>query len=106
MNYADILQNIADAHEADSDNVWVEATALREAAEYIRKLEKALELYERERTRFRHTHPELTGAYFISGESGPKDVNMLPASISICPAYGCDWSVRYDKTESVSLPES
>jgi hypothetical protein len=106
MDYADILHKIADAHEADSDNAWVETAALREASAHIVKLTKALELYERERTRFRHTHPEITGAYFISGESGPKDANMLPASISICPAYGCDWSVRYDKTESVSLPES
>jgi hypothetical protein len=105
MDYSALLQQIAAMHEQESENAWVETAAIREAAEYIKKLERGLELYERERTRFRHTHPEMTGAYFISGESGNKDRNMLPDRIHICPAYGCDWTVQYAKTEFSSGPE-
>jgi hypothetical protein len=105
MDYVAILNNIADNHEQDGVNEWVESAALREVADYIRKLERALELYERERIRFRHAKPEMTGAYFIAGESGNKDNNMLPDRISICPAYGCDWTIQYAKTEFSSAPE-
>lgn len=105
MDYVAILNNIADNHEQEGVNEWVESAALRETAEYLRKLERALELYERERTRFRHAHPEMTGAYFIAGESGNKDSNMLPDKIHICPAYGCDWTVQYAKTEKISVPD-
>lgn len=89
------LHVVADRLEQLDENGFVESAALREAADYITKLEKALETYEKERVRFRHTRPELTGAYFISGEGGSKDKNMLPDVIYICPAYGCDWSQKY-----------
>jgi hypothetical protein len=105
MDYAAILTTIAETHEQDNVDAWVETAAIREAVEYIRKLERALELYERERIRFRHAHPEMTGAYFISGESGNKDNNLLPEHIWICPAYGCDWSQRYVRTDNTSGPE-
>lgn len=104
MNYSETLRHIASAHETDSADAWVESVALREAAEYIIKLEKALEIYDKERTRFRHAHPELTGVYFIAGESGNKDANLLPDRIWICPAYGCDWTVAYERTDSISAP--
>ncbi len=104
-NYVSVLNTIADAHDSESDNAWVESAALREIAEYLKKLEKALEIYDRERTRFKHANPEFTGAYFIAGESGFKDSNMLPDRIHICPAYGCDWTVQYAKTEFSSGPE-
>ena len=44
----------------------------------IQNLERAIELYEAERTRFRHAHPEMTGAFFISGAHGVLDRNQLP----------------------------
>lgn len=105
MDYADILETIASCHEEDSVDAWVETAAIREAAEYIKKLERALDIYAKERTRFKHSNPEITGAYFISGESGDKDDNFLPKHIWICPAYGCDWSQHYVRTDKTSEPE-
>lgn len=71
--------------------------------EKAQKLEKALEIYDRERARFRHAKPEITGAYFLTGGHGQDDDNMLPEYVRICPAYGCAWEqvyVRTDKTIS------
>ena len=61
-------------------------------------LRKALDIYQRERDRFRHAKPEITGAYFLSGGYGPKDDNMLPQFVEIVPAYGCGWSMVYEYT--------
>jgi hypothetical protein len=63
------------------------------------KLHKALEIYERERDRFKHSRPEITGAYFLTGGHGEKDDNMLPEYVRICPAYGCAWELVYVKTD-------
>jgi len=68
-------------------------------AETANKLIKALDIYERERARFRHAKPEITGAYFLAGGHGEKDTNMLPQFVEIVPAYGCGWSQVYEKTE-------
>ena len=62
------------------------------------KLRKALEIYERERIRFRHTKPEITGEFFIAGYHGPKDDNVMPQFIEVCPAYGCAWVMIYEDT--------
>ena len=72
---------------------------INRAAKYISKLERALELYERERARFRHAHPEMTGAYFLTGGHGEKDGNMLPEFVTVCPAYGAGWEQVYEKTD-------
>jgi hypothetical protein len=82
------------------DNVSIETCAfLDDASQYIKKLEKALEIYERERDRFRHAHPEMTGAYFLSGGHGATDNNMLPEYVRIVPAYGAAWEQVYVKTD-------
>lgn len=70
-----------------------------EATDEIEKLQKALNLYERERERFRHNAPEITGAYFLTGGHGEKDDNQLPQYVRICPAYGCGWEQVYEKTD-------
>jgi len=62
------------------------------------KLRKGLEIYQRERDRFKHATPEMTGAYFVAGGHGPKDDNELPQFIEICPAYGCAWVQIYEYT--------
>ena len=62
------------------------------------KLRKVLEIYQRERDRFKHATPEMTGAYFVAGGHGPKDDNELPQFIEICPAYGCAWVQIYEYT--------
>jgi hypothetical protein len=65
----------------------------------IRNLEKALELYQRERDRFKHNNPQITGAYFLSGGRGELDNNLLPEFVRIVPAYGCAWEQLYKKTD-------
>ena len=93
------IKNIANRLETSQAD---DASALMEAATYIEKLEKALSIYEKERVRFKHANPEFTGAFFIAGESGDKDANYLPEYIHVCPAYGCDWSQVYVKTDRIS----
>lgn len=63
-----------------------------------RKLRKALEIYQRERDRFKHNNPEMTGAYFLAGGHGLKDDNHLPQFVEICPAYGAGWVQIYEDT--------
>jgi hypothetical protein len=70
---------------------------------YIKRLEaenknlyKLLDLYKRERDRFKHNKPEMTGEYFLSGGHGLKDDNMMPQFVEICPAYGCGWTMIYE----------
>lgn len=104
-DYVKTLNTVADSLELKGANEWVESAALREVAIYITKLERALDIYSAERERFKHTKPEMTGAFFISGEAGTKDRNMLPERILICPAYGCDWSQIYVRTEQTTGPE-
>ena len=64
----------------------------------VKNLRKALDIYERERTRFKHAKPEMTGAYFLTGGHGTKDENGIPMYVEICPAYGCGWSMIYEDT--------
>ena len=68
-------------------------------AKTIKNLEKVIEIYERERERFRHAKPEITGEYFLAGGHGDIDSNMLPQFVRICPAYGAGWEQLYQKTD-------
>jgi hypothetical protein len=68
-------------------------------AKTVNNLVKSLEIYERERERFRHSKPEITGAYFLAGGYGETDDNMLPQFVRVVPAYGCAWEQIYEKTE-------
>ena len=55
---------------------------------------------------YKHIMAEhIPDTYFISGEHGAKDINGLPDSIQICPAYGCDWFQVYEKTDKTWGPE-
>jgi len=72
---------------------------IEELEEENTKLRKALEIYERERNRYKHAKPEMTGAYFLASGHGPKDENHLPQFVEIVPAYGCGWSQVYEKTD-------
>jgi hypothetical protein len=67
-------------------------------AKVIKSLEKIIDMYERERDRFRHAKPEITGAYFLAGGHGLKDDNQLPQFVEICPAYGAGWVQIYENT--------
>lgn len=79
--------------------------ALKEATDRTEELEAeneklrlGLEVYSRERDRYKHNKPEISGAYFLSGGHGQKDDNMMPQFVEICPAYGCAWVMIYEDT--------
>ena len=89
----------------DIDGGWVSYDDYKESADRIeeleaenKKLHKALEIYERERTRFKHAKPEMTGEFFIAGCHGSKDNNLMPQFIEVCPAYGAGWVMIYENT--------
>lgn len=88
----EIAEYFADAKLHDMEQI------VTNASQYIKKLEKALDVYQRERDRFRHAHPDITGAYFLSGGHGEADANMLPEFVRIVPAYGCAWEQLYERT--------
>jgi hypothetical protein len=69
------------------------------SAKEVENLIKALDVYGRERQRFQHTYPEITGQFFLTGGHGEKDDNMLPQFVTICPAYGAAWEQVYERTE-------
>lgn len=75
------------------------AVTLQAVSRYIEVLEQALKLYQRERERFSHAKPEISGKYFLSGGHGETDVNELPKFVRICPAYGCAWEQIYERTD-------
>ena len=82
-----------------------EYESLQEITEHIEQLEeeneklrKGLEIYQRERDRFLHANPEMTGAYFLAGGHGLKDDNQMPQFVEVVPAYGCGWSMVYETT--------
>jgi hypothetical protein len=64
----------------------------------IKTLEKGLEIYQRERDRFKHAKPEMTGTYFLAGGHGLKGENQMPQFVEICPAYGAGWVMIYEDT--------
>lgn len=76
----------------------IAADRIEELEAKVKTLEKGLEVYQRERERFKHAKPEMTGAYFLSGGHGPKDDNQMPQFVEIVPAYGCGWSMIYEDT--------
>ena len=62
------------------------------------KLRRGLEIYARERDRYKHATPEMSGAYFLTGGHGTKDDNQMPQFVEVVPAYGCGWSMIYEDT--------
>lgn len=69
------------------------------SAKEVQNMIRALDVYGRERQRFLHTHPEITGQFFLTGGHGEKDANMLPQFVTICPAYGSGWEQVYEKCD-------
>ena len=48
------------------------------------------------------THP---GILFIHAELGKRDMNNMPEELLVTPAYGCDFSYVYKRTERTVGPE-
>ena len=89
------MTNSVDELEAEIEKLIEDKATLIVENERLRK---ALDLYERERNRFKHAKPEITGAYFLAGGHGLKDDNQMPQFVEICPAYGCGWVMIYEDT--------
>lgn len=53
----------------------------------------------------RLTPENFPNTYFIHGDGGTKDINGMPERIYVVPAYGCDWSQVYERTDKVTGPE-
>lgn len=93
----DELQKIAD-YFAEA-KLHEQEQVILESIRQMGVLEKGLDIYERERQRFRHAKPEFTGVFFLAGGHGETDENMLPEFVEIVPAYGCGWVQLYQKTD-------
>ena len=91
------LQKIAD-YFAEA-KLHEQEQVILEAIRQMGVLERGLDIYERERQRFRHAKPEFTGVFFLAGGYGETDDNMLPEFVEIVPAYGCGWVQLYQKTD-------
>lgn len=73
--------------------------------EYITFLEKKISILEKADFFIKTSYAELSGYYFICGESGTKDDNGLPERIFVCPSHGVDWMMTYQRTDKASGPE-
>jgi hypothetical protein len=80
------------------ENMKAQAEHIAELEAENEKLRKGFDVYQRERDRYKHATPEMSGAYFLSGGHGPKDDNQMPQFVEIVPAYGCGWSMIYEDT--------
>ena len=47
-------------------------------------------------------HPDTL---FIHGTLGDKDQNGMPEKLMVVPAYGCDFSYIYQRTDKIAGPE-
>lgn len=65
----------------------------------IEDLMRVREVYKRERDRYLHTNPEISGSYYLTGGIGEIDSNYMPQFVTVCPAYGCAWDIVYEKTD-------
>jgi hypothetical protein len=99
INKIHLREAAEDAERETYSAIWDYSEMLIGAADYIEKLEKALEIYSVERDRFKHNKPEITGAYFLTGGHGDIDKNLLPQFVRVCPAYGAGWEQVYEKTD-------
>ena len=87
-------QTVEELHKLEGNKTMI--AKIEELEAENEKLRKGLEIYERERIRFKHAKPEMTGEFFIAGYHGPKDDNVMPQFIEVCPAYGAGWVMIYE----------
>lgn len=75
------------------------------AADRIEELLAKLKVLEKVEMHLKTSYPDKSGSYFICGEGGVKDGNGLPERLHICPAYGADWMMTYQRTDKTHGPE-
>jgi hypothetical protein len=84
-------------------NVDDEDILYKEAAEEIERLR---EKCDKQAMILRRLTPEnFPDTYFIHGDGGTKDINGMPERVYVVPAYGCDWSQVYERTDKVTGQE-
>lgn len=95
-NYLSVGAATLDQHEY--------VTRLLEECEM--EISRLIEKCDKQATILQRLTPEnFPGIYFIHGDGGTKDINGMPERLYVVPAYGCDWSQVYERTEKVTGPE-
>jgi hypothetical protein len=75
-------------------------------AEMQAEIDRLTDKCDRQAMMLRRLFPEHSpDTFFICGEGGEKDGNGLPETILVCPAYGCDFSTAYERTERGIHPQ-
>lgn len=91
------LENLSEY--LDASGLYSDKDTVQKAIKTIETLEKGLDIYQRERNRWKHNNPTITGVYFLTGGHGATNENFLPEYVTICPAYGAGWEQVYKRTE-------
>lgn len=94
-DYLEEIENFS----ARRERIPAEAMPFIEAVWEIQQ--EKIELYRRV---VKHLLPELNGEFFICGYGGER-INNLPTQIDVCPAYGADWSMVYERRGIIKNPE-
>lgn len=70
------------------------------------EIERLQDIVSRMAKIYKHLNPENhPGVYFIHGSLGTHDDNGMPEKLMVVPAYGCDFSYIYERTEKTTGPE-
>ena len=66
------------------------------------EIERLKEKCDKQAMIIRRIYPEnFPDTWFVAGAIGEVDKNGLPKMIEICPAYGCDWTQIYERTDHI-----
>ena len=102
MTNEELMKRLVDWSEYDEGKI---NDARQEAADRIELLSRKLKLLEKTDMYLKTNYPDKTGYYFICGEGGSKDDNGLPERLHVCPAYGVDWMMLYQRADKTSGPD-
>lgn len=92
----DLVKRLRDKWQHSEDSCY-------EAADEIERLTKKCDMQAMILRRLTpENHPDTL---FIHGTLGEKDDNGMPKKLLVVPAYGCDWSQIYIRTEKITGPE-
>lgn len=70
------------------------------------EIERLQDIVTRMASIYKHLNAENhPGVYFIHGSLGSQDSNGMPEKLLVVPAYGCDFSYIYERTEKTVGPE-
>lgn len=79
---------------------------LDEHQELLNEIERLKKKCDTQAMILRRLTPEYSpNTLFIHGELGVKDSNGMPEKLLVVPAYGCDFSYVYERTDKTTGPE-